>query len=169
MNEQNEDIKKNLLELYEILYYACQDEATAKLFNQDILKQLKYEPDKVKEALLSNGNKPKKMPTKKAQSKAAIRISPNSRPVTLSQIISDIKTKEQVETYLNENLLPVCRVDITEEERYDILKHVSIDELKYLYEIVYGIPLVRKCKKTDIVYKIKRFYDDKKRATDLSK
>ena len=169
MYSQSEDIKKDLLELYEILYYASQNEATARLFSRDILKLVKYEPKDVVEALSHNGNKSISVKPKREMSAAATIINADSRPIAISQTISNIKTRDQVKTYFDQNLLLACRVDITEEERNNILKHVSIEELKYLYTIVYEMPFLRKAKKINIVYEIKKYFDDKKRTADLFK
>lgn len=151
MSEQREDIKKDLLAIYETLYFSSQYETATKLLSKDILKRLKYRPEKVKETLMLKGSKSEK-------EKAKIRPE-----------ILDLKTRRQVQSYFEQNLLSACRVDIMDEERNNILKSVSTEELKYLYKVVYGMSVVGKCKKIDILYKIKNFFDDEKRTADLFK
>lgn len=126
------------------------------------IKLVKYEPKEVVEALSHNGNKSISVKPKRTKSAAATIISADSLSIAISQTINDIKTRDQVKTYFDQNLLLACRVDITEEEKNNILKHISIGELKYLYTIVYEMPFLRKGKKIDIVYEIKKYFDDKK-------
>lgn len=83
--------------------------------------------------------------------------------------IADIKTKEQVLAYFKEHLLSIFQPDITDEEKNNILKKVTLEEIRYLYKIIFGIPLADKYKKIDAVYKIKDFFDSEERTADLTK
>lgn len=83
--------------------------------------------------------------------------------------IADIKTKEQVLAYFKEHLLSISQPDITDEEKNNILKKVTLEEIRYLYKIIFGIPLADKYKKIDAVYKIKDFFDSEERTADLTK
>lgn len=83
--------------------------------------------------------------------------------------IADIKTKEQVLAYFKEHLLSIFQPDITDEEKNNILKKVTLEEIRCLYKIIFGIPLADKYKKIDAVYKIKDFFDSEERTADLTK
>lgn len=83
--------------------------------------------------------------------------------------MENIKTVEQARKYFEDNLLVVCRPDISEEEKSSILKKVTLEEIKHLYQIVFGISLTTKCKKIDVVYRIRDFFEDEKRTNDLTK
>ena len=86
-----------------------------------------------------------------------------------SEIISNIQTVEQVRKYFEDNLLVVCQPNISEEEKSSVLKKVTLEEIKHLYQIVFGISLADKCKKIDAVYRIRDFFENEKRTVDLTK
>ena len=50
-----------------------------------------------------------------------------------------------------------------------MLKKVTLEEIKHLYQIVFGISLADKCKKIDAVYRIRDFFENEKRTVDLTK
>lgn len=151
MSNINENIKKDLIKLYEDLYCLSQCEAAANFFNKNTLKKLKYNPEEIKEALES---------TSIVSEKTNQKIKPE---------IIEIENKEQVFLYFKDNLLVICQPDITEEEKNNILRKTTLEEIKYLYQIVFDIPLADKCKKIDAIYKIKDFFDNEQRTADLTK
>lgn len=83
--------------------------------------------------------------------------------------VYEVKTVEQARKYFEDNLSVVCKPDISEEEKSSALKRVTLEEIKHLYQIVFGIPLTTKCKKIDAVYRIRDFFEDEKRTDDLTK
>ena len=83
--------------------------------------------------------------------------------------MENIKTVEQVRRYFEDNLLVVCQPDVSEEEKSSALKKITLAEIKHLYQIVFGIPLANKCKKIDVVYRLRDFFEDEKRTADLTK
>lgn len=151
MNNSNEKIKNDLLDLYEILYHMGESNKTLSFFSPEILKKIKYKPEEVKKVLnITN---------------TAIEKSKQS----ISSEISSIKTQNQALDYFSKNLSDVFRPNISETEKNDILKKVTLEELKYLYQIVFGIPMENKCKKMDIIYKMKDYHENEKRTVDLIK
>lgn len=151
MGNINENIKNDLISLYTALYRMSQSEAAINFFNTDILKKLKYKPEDIEEAL-----KPSSTVTERTKQK-------------IKAEIIEIQTKEQVWAYFKEYLLPICQPDIVEEEKNSILKKVTLEEIRYLYKIIFDIPLADKCKKIDAIYKIKDFFDNEERTADLIK
>lgn len=83
--------------------------------------------------------------------------------------MENIKTVEQVRKYFEDNLLVVCQPDTSEEEKSSALKKITLAEMEHLYQIVFGIPLANRCKKIDVVYKLRDFFEDEKRTADLTK
>ena len=151
MSNNSENIKKDLIGLYTSLYCMSQSEAAINFFNKDILKKLKYEPEEIVKVLESCNTGIKKQ-----------------KPKIRSEF-SEIQTKEQVLEYFREYLLPICQPDISEEERSTSLKKVTLEEIRYLYKVIFGISLADKCKKVDAIYKIKEFFDNEERTADLTK
>lgn len=151
MSNNSEDIKKNLIGLYTDFYYMCQSETANNFFSKDILKKLKYKPEEIAQAL-----EPCNTVTEKSKQR-------------VREEILEIQTKEQVLTYFNEYLLPICQPDIVDEEKKSILKKVSLEDIRHLYKVIFDIPLANKCKKIDAIYKIKNFFDDEERTADLTK
>lgn len=151
MSNSREDVKKDLLNLYNDLYCLSQCEAANKLFNKKILRSLKYKPEEVEEVLESVG------------------VIHEKKKSVISLEIGNIQTIEQVKVYFEENLSLVCQPGVTDEEKSNILKKITLEELKYLYQIIFGIPLADKCKKINAVYKIKDFFENEKRTADLTK
>jgi len=151
MNSNYENIKKDLISMYTNLYLISQSEGAIGFFGKDLLKKLRYKPEEVVNALkFSNvmAEKPKQK---------------------IKTEIMEIQTKEQVLTYFHEYLLPICQPDIGEKEKSSILKNVTLEEIRYLYKIIFGISLADKCKKIDAIYKIKDFFDNEERTADLTK
>lgn len=152
MSNYNETVKKDLMSLYEELYNIGQNKGASSIFNTGLLKKLKYEPEEVKKILgLSDNNN-----SEKKQSKISLEI-------------SSIRDKDQALEYFQKNLADVFQPDISEMEKNSILKKVTLEELKYLYEKIYDIPLGNNCKKMDVIFKIKDFWDSQKRTKDLIK
>ena len=146
----NNTMKKDLAELYKILYNFSQSEASKSFLNKDLLKKLKYDPKDI-ENLLQDQN------TANINKKVETKIRPE---------ILNIKTEEEVYTYLEENIFMVFQNEIDE---VNILKKITAEEIKYLYQIVSSIKPPDKIKKLDMLYKLRSFYFNKKRAADLMK
>lgn len=140
------------LNLYNELYCLSQCEAAGDFFCKKILRSLKYKPEEVEEVLSSGDD-----------------ISEKKKTRNSSEIISNIQTVEQVRNYFEDNLLVVCQPDISEEEKSGVLKKITLEEIKHLYQIIFEIPLADKCKKMDAVYKIRDFFENEKRTVDLAK
>lgn len=151
MSDSNKKIKTDLLDLYEILYYMGKNDKASSFFSTEVIKKIKYKPEEIKKVL----NITDPVIKKNRQS--------------LSNEISSIKTRNQALEYLAKNIFVIFRPDISETEKNDIIKKVTLEELKYLYQIVFGISMENKCKKMDIVYKIKDYYENEKRTADLIK
>ncbi len=150
-SRENENIKKDLISLYTDFYHMSQSEAAIHFFNKDMLRKIRYKPEEIEKALeLSNT------------------IAEKSKQKMKTEII-EIRTKEQVLEYFTKNLLPICQPDIAEETRNRILKTVTLEDIRYLYSIIFEIPLPDKCKKMDAIYKIKDFFDNEERTADLIK
>ncbi len=149
----NNTMKKDLAELYKILYNFSQSEASKSFLNKDLLKKLKYDPKDI-ENLLQDQN------TANINKKVETKIRPE---------ILNIKTEEEVYTYLEENIFMVFQNEIDEVEKNNILKKITAEEIKYLYQIVSSIKPPDKIKKLDMLYKLRSFYFNKKRAADLMK
>lgn len=151
MSNNRENIKKDLISLYTDFYLMSQSEASVNFFSKVILKKLRYKPEEIVNALdFSNAVTEKQKRKMKTE-------------------IMEIKTKEQVLAYFKENLLPISEPDIEEEKKSIMLKNVTLEEIGYLYKIIFGIPLADKCKKIDAIYKIKDFFDNEERTADLTK
>lgn len=146
-------MKKDLAELYKILYNFSQSEASKSFLNKDLLKKLKYDPKDI-ENLLQDQK------TANINKKVETKIRPE---------ILNIKTEEEVYTYLEENIFMVFQNEIDEVEKNNILKKITAEEIKYLYQIVSSIKPPDKIKKLDMLYKLRSFYFNKKRAADLMK
>ena len=116
-------MKKDLAELYKILYNFSQSEASKSFLNKDLLKKLKYDPKDI-ENLLQDQN------TANINKKVETKIRPE---------ILNIKTEEEVYTYLEENIFMVFQNEIDEVEKNNILKKITAEEIKYLYQIVSSI------------------------------
>ena len=149
----NNTMKKDLAELYKILYNFSQSEASKSFLNKDLLKKLKYDPKDI-ENLLQDQK------TANINKKVETKIRPE---------ILNIKTEEEVYTYLEENIFMVFQNEINEVEKNNILKKITAEEIKYLYQIVSSIKPPDKIKKLDMLYKLRSFYFNKKRAADLMK
>ena len=80
-----------------------------------------------------------------------------------------IKNKSQALEYFANELSNVFEPNISENEKNCILKKVALKELRYLYQIIFGVPIENGCKKMDILYKIKDYYESDKRTDDLIK
>lgn len=151
MNLNQENIKKDLISLYTDFYRMSQTETAVSFFSRDILKKMRYKPEEIAQALES-GNTAAEKPRQK--------IKPE---------IMEIRTKEQLLVYFREHLLPACQPDISEEKKTIVLKNVTLEEIRYLYKIIFDIPLADKCKKIDAIYRIKEFFDNEERTADLTK
>lgn len=147
----SERIKRDIYDLYDVFYSIGQNDETSSLLSTEILKKLKYKPIDVKKALDLEEHTVKKSNQ------------------DISSEISFISTREQAVKYFNDNLEHIFQPDITEIEKSEILKKVTAEELKHLYYMVFGITWKGKCKKVDIIYKIKEFCEDEKRTADLTK
>ena len=148
----HENIKKDLLYLYNELYCLSQCESAGNFFDKKFLRSLKYKPEEVEEVLSSS-----------------VDILDKKKTGNNSEIISNIQTVEQVRKYFEDNLLVVCQPNISEEEKSSVLKKVTLEEIKHLYQIVFGISLADKCKKIDAMYRIRDFFENEKRTVDLTK
>ena len=151
MSSYSEKIKRDLLDLHEGVYCLGQNDKAAVLFNSEVLKKIRYKPEEVKIALDLDDN----LSQRKKQG--------------ISSEIAAIQTREQALEYFDGNLGVVFRTEIAENDRNSILKKVTVEELKHLYHLIFGIPMMNKCKKIDILYKIKEFCDNDKRTEDLIK
>ena len=143
MGNIHENIKKDLLYLYNELYCLSQCESAGNFFDKKFLRSLKYKPEEVEEVLSSS-----------------VDILDKKKTGNNSEIISNIQTVEQVRKYFEDNLLVVCQPNISEEEKSSVLKKVTLEEIKHLYQIVFGISLADKCKKIDAVYRIRDFFEN---------
>lgn len=151
MNNNYDNIRKDLINLYTDLYLISQSEAALSFFSKDILKRLRYKPEEIVRAFEFSNS-----------------ITEKSKQKIKSEIM-EIQTKEQVLAYFQEYLLPVCQPDIVEEKKNSILKNITLEEIRYLYKIIFGISLADKSKKIDAIYKIKDFFDNEERTADLTK
>lgn len=151
MSGKNESIKNDLINLYKYLYYMSKSETANYFFSNEILKKLKYTPEEITEFL------------------EVFNCSMEKQKSKIKPEIVEIQTKEQVLEYFKEYLLPICQPDILEEDKNNILKKVTLEDIRYLYKIIFGISLAEKCKKIDAIYKIKDFFDNEERTTDLTK
>lgn len=146
------NIKKDLINIYNDLYPLVKMEGAEKFFSSNTIKRFKYTPEEIEEALNSDKNKyPKKDNTIK------------------SEIIEEIQTLDQVRDFFNNNLLLICQSHISDVEKQIALRKYSLEEIKHLYSIVFNITLPKKCKKIDIIYSLKKYFDNEKRTADLIK
>lgn len=152
MSKIYENIKKDLLYVYNELYCLSQCKVAENLFDEKFLKRLKYKPEEVEEMLHFSDD-----------------ISEKKKNTNNSEIINNIQTVEQVRNYFEDNLLTVCQPNISEEEKNNTLKKVTLEEIKHLYQIIFEIPLKDKCRKIDAVYKIRDYFENEKRTVDLTK
>ncbi len=151
MNSYHEKIKGDLLDLYEGLYFMGQNDKAAFFLNAEILSKIKYKPEEVKKVLNFEDN----ITLKKKQS--------------ISSDILAVQTRDQALEYFKGNLECIFGSDIVEAEKNIILKKISVEELRHLYQMIFGISLPKKCKKMDVLYKIKDFCENEKRTDDLIK
>ena len=105
MGNIHENIKKDLLYLYNELYCLSQCESAGNFFDKKFLRSLKYKPEEVEEVLSSS-----------------VDILDKKKTGNNSEIISNIQTVEQVRKYFEDNLLVVCQPNISEEEKSSVLK-----------------------------------------------
>ncbi len=147
----SERIKRDIYELYEVFYNIGQNDQSSFFFNTEILKKLKYKPNEVKKVLNLDEHSVKK----------------SKQDISLE--ILSISTREEAVKYFRDNLVQIFQPEISEIAKNTILKKITAEELKHLYYIIFGITLEGKCKKTDIIYKIKEFCEDEKRTADLTK
>lgn len=147
----SEKIKRDIFDLYKVFYTIGQDEQVSSFFSTEILRKLKYKPDEVKKVLNLE--------------ECAIK----KENQDIFPKISHISTRSQAIEYFKHNLEQIFYPDITESEKNVILKKMTTEELKHLYYVIYGIKWEGKCKKIDIIYKIKDFCEDEKRTADLTK
>lgn len=151
MNKNGENIKRDLLHLYTALFNVSQCEAAPVIFGKELLKYLKYDSKEIEQALgICDG-----MPEK-------------AKPRIKTEIV-ELQTKQQVLHYFREHILPICQPDTDEEEKAVLLKKITMEEIGYIYQLVFGIPLMGKYKKVDVIYKIKDFFDNEERTQDLVK
>lgn len=99
MNNNYDNIRKDLINLYMDLYLISQSEAALSFFSKDILKKLRYKPEEIVKAFEFSNS-----------------ITEKSKQKIKSEIM-EIQTKEQVLAYFQEYLLPVCQPDIVEEKK----------------------------------------------------
>lgn len=147
----SERIKRDIYDLYEVFYAIGQNDSSTAFLSTEVLKKLKYKPNEVKKVLNLDEHTIKK----------------NNHGI--SSEISFISTREQAIKYFSDNLAQIFRQEVSEIEKNAILKKLTTEELKHLYYIIFGINMEGKCKKIDIVYKIKEFCEDEKRTADLIK
>jgi hypothetical protein len=83
--------------------------------------------------------------------------------------INSIRTVGQVREYYEKNLAPATKPNISVDERNSILRKTTMADLRYLYRIVFGIPLAGNWKKIDVVYQIRDYFENDKRTRDLTK
>lgn len=87
MGNIHENIKKDLLYLYNELYCLSQCESAGNFFDKKFLRSLKYKPEEVEEVLSSS-----------------VDILDKKKTGNNSEIISNIQTVEQVRKYFEDNL-----------------------------------------------------------------
>ncbi len=151
MNKSRETIRKDMFHLYTALHDMSQCETAPIVFSKDLLKYLKYDAKEVEQALdISDG------------------LPERAKPKMKTEIV-ELQTKEQVLHYFREHILPICQPDTMEEEKTVLLKKITLEEIGYIYQLVFGIPLTGKYKKIDVIYKIKDFFDNEERTQDLIK
>ncbi len=154
MVENEEKIKKDLINLYSEMYMLCQSEYANKFFAKDMIKKLKHKPEVIEKLL----NGPQKKIIKK-----------NNKVKKKNSEILKIETTEDAIEYCNTNLLDIFNPDRSEIENKSLINKVTADELKHLYKVIYGIEFKGKAKKDEILRVIKRFIYDKTRTNDLGK
>lgn len=151
MDSDSEKIKHDLFDLYEVFYLMGKNDKISLFLNAEVLKTIKYKPEEVKKALsIEDGVAGIK------KQKISLEILP-------------IESREQALEFFAENLECYFDSSNTETEKNHILKKVTMEDLKYLYQLIFGIPVTNKCKKENILYKIKEFCENEKRTEDLIK
>lgn len=128
-----------------------QNENARNFFDKNLLNKLKYPPEDVRAAL----NK-------------EITVKKNSEAKIKADIIN-IRNKDEAVNYFKDNLQIFFDPTINDEQKNTITKKVTQNELKYLYQIIYGIQLEGTHNKSEILYKLKIFSDDEVRTQDLDK
>lgn len=86
------------------------------------------------------------------------------KAVKLSDNIAIIKTEEDVEKYYLNNL--IYKHD-DENSKKDMLKHISVAEIKYLYKILYKTDFKGKLNKATVLEGIEKYFENKNRALYL--
>lgn len=141
MNKKEKDILQSLLKIYKEMYLSKE------LFNKN---NLKYTPEEV-ENVINNLSVEQKPTSQRNQN--AIRES-----------ILSIVTADEVKSFYLENLLYDHSDSKSKEE---CLKNISVDELKYLYSILYSSPVRTTIRKKDLLDLIEKYFDSIDRAFSM--
>ena len=141
MNNKERAILQNLLKLYVDMYPAKD------LFNK---LYFKYSPEDVEKTINSLQQKEKP--------------SSQNRKTKIKDEISSIKSEHQVLSYYMKNL-QYNRND--KKSKDTCLKKVTLEELKYLYKILYTSPLRKNTRKNEILDLIEKYFASIDRARNL--
>lgn len=141
------DVLKNLLDIYNELYDLVGVNGSKTLFSKEFISKFKYSPEVVEKCLLLD-EKEEDIPQTK------IRLN-----------IKNISTEEQVKDYFCKEI----NIFTSDVELQKSIKNINTDELKYLYEVLFGISYHGRGNKMNIISKIRDYFEDQSRTEDLSK
>jgi hypothetical protein len=141
MNNKEKSVLQSLLKFYVDMY------ASKDLFNKIYFK---YSPQDVENVINSLQNEKK--------------LSPKRDRKPIGELISSIKLENEVESYYSENL-QYNRNDKKAKE--DCLKKITLDEFKYLYNILYTTPLRKNIRKSELLDLIEKYFASIDRAHSL--
>lgn len=136
--KRKEQILSNLMDLYEYLY------PHRELFKKNYFKFSPEEITQVISDMLSENNN-----NQNKKNRNVIRES-----------ITELKTEEDVRTFYQKHL----QYNYDEQSRDEILKSYSMEELTYIYNILYSMPLRSKIRKNEIFNLIERYFESIDRA-----
>ena len=150
MNHNQRSIKQDLLYLYKALYQS------PSLFGKNITNRLKYLPNEVEQALeLENDNNDIKRCKKRL-------VKPKEEANT-----SQITNIDQLRNFYFSELKQLYGHSVDESLKSEILKAISLDELKRLYAIISSVQLSHNTRKKEIVDMIRYFFKDESRTNNI--
>jgi len=141
VNKKEIDILQSLLKIYKEMYLSKE------LFNKN---NLKYTPEEV-ENVINNLSVEQKPTSQRNQN-------------VIRESILSIVTADEVKTFYLENLSYDHSDSKSKEE---CLKNISVDELKYLYSILYSSPVRKTIRKIDLLDLIEKYFDSIDRAFSM--
>ncbi|MGF0111030.1 hypothetical protein [Clostridium sp. SGI.024] len=141
MNNKDKAVINILSELYSYIY------ANKELYNS---KFTKYTPEEVNKAI-----------GKIESEKTLVKEKNNS---IIRNEILNIKTKEEVERFYINNL---TYDHSNQDSKKKCLKNFTVDELKYLYNIILSTPLKKKVTKSEVLYSIENYFESINRVMSM--